>query len=807
MTVQTSTSRVSYTGSGTTGPFSIPFYFLANADIVAKKVLIADGTETSLVLTTDYTLTGAGDSDGGTLTLVATLSSSYRLVIYRDPAILQENRYPRNDPFPAETHEKTVDRLTMIAQRQSDRVGRTLRQPEGDATALSAIPSKDDRASKVLGFDDTGLVPTMYDPASAVTSAENVNFLQAGTGAVSRTAQAKMRESVSVLDFGADNTGATDASVDIAKALNSGAAVVTFPPGIYKVQSAIVGTNAALKRIEGYGATLRADITAVSNTYMLDTGTNNILVSIEGLTFDSLNPATTQTETWYGGTFSYDYRQYNAGLYVPDGSDIENCTFKQLSDALYIGGSALFPYGYPTKVKGCNFEKNLRTFTAYLCNMVEFSGNTAYLGSEITFPSCRNLTITNNTVFLPGTPAIDVGGSGAAQGEQVIISDNISYGRDGIVVEVGFDDITITGNQCYSTSDSPNGVGIGVTTNTDGQQINRLVISDNKISRYADPSGSSGQYAFGIRVIASIDLAITDVLIDSNQITNPGTGIAVEGYDASPRVNGVSIRNNTVREVRTNGIVVGFADRVHVSNNMLVSDTSVGASKGIYLNDIVRGRISKNVTISFVTNHYYFDGTQSDVVLDSPDHNAGTEALLWGFGAITGNLIANNVKMPASGRPTLGSWAQGSTVSFASPSANGTAGSVCTASGAPGTWCAFGPSYEEGTWTPTVASSAGAITTYSATGRYTKIGRVVTLSFNIIITNNGTGSGYIAVTGMPYAESGTYRECGQFVEYAAVGFTGGVSFGITNTLVLTKYDNSYPGGTGNRFAGTIVYQM
>lgn len=156
MTVEVETSRVVYVGDGDTGPFSIPFYFIANADIKAIKVLISDGTETVLVLDTDFTLEGAGEEDGGTLTLSASIDSTYRLVIYRDPAPLQETAYPPNDPFPSASHEQVADRLTMIVQRVRSLVTRGLRQPDGDSADIDALPAVAARASKYLAFDADG---------------------------------------------------------------------------------------------------------------------------------------------------------------------------------------------------------------------------------------------------------------------------------------------------------------------------------------------------------------------------------------------------------------------------------------------------------------------------------------------------------------------------------------------------------------------------------------------------------------------------------------------------------------------------
>ena len=74
-----------------------------------------------------------------------------------------------------------------------------------------------------------------------------VSFLQAGTGAVTRNMQDKVRESVSVLDFGADNSGVTDciaafqATVDSLPATGGNA---TVPNGTYRLNSApSIGTK------------------------------------------------------------------------------------------------------------------------------------------------------------------------------------------------------------------------------------------------------------------------------------------------------------------------------------------------------------------------------------------------------------------------------------------------------------------------------------------------------------------------------------------------------------------------------------
>ena len=75
--------------------------------------------------------------------------------------------------------------------------------------------------------------------------AANVGYLPSGTGAVATTVQTKLRESVSVLDFGADPTGVADSTAAIQSAINYAATrslvggTVYLPPGSYKTSSTI----------------------------------------------------------------------------------------------------------------------------------------------------------------------------------------------------------------------------------------------------------------------------------------------------------------------------------------------------------------------------------------------------------------------------------------------------------------------------------------------------------------------------------------------------------------------------------------
>ena len=111
--------------------------------------------------------------------------------------------------------------------------------------------------------------------------------------------------------------------------------------------------------------------------------------------------------------------------------------------------------------------------------------------------------------------------------------------------------------------------------------------------------------------------------------------------------------------------------------------------------------------------------------------------------------------------------------------------------------------YEEGTWTPAVTASGGSITTVGAvSGVYTKVGRVVTVTFNITITTNGTGSGQINIGSVPFAASGTWIGAGR--ENAATGKMQQCNLGGTS-IGVKDYDDTYPGANGRNLLGSVTY--
>lgn len=78
-----------------------------------------------------------------------------------------------------------------------------------------------------------------------------VGFQQAGAGAVVRTSQAKLREYMSVTDFGADPAGLVDAGPAFQAAIDAAAGEpVLIPPGTYKIATPIVYNTTGMGNVE-----------------------------------------------------------------------------------------------------------------------------------------------------------------------------------------------------------------------------------------------------------------------------------------------------------------------------------------------------------------------------------------------------------------------------------------------------------------------------------------------------------------------------------------------------------------------------
>ena len=128
--------------------------------------------------------------------------------------------------------------------------------------------------------------------------------------------------------------------------------------------------------------------------------------------------------------------------------------------------------------------------------------------------------------------------------------------------------------------------------------------------------------------------------------------------------------------------------------------------------------------------------------------------------------------------------------------------------------------YEEGTWTPTVVGStaAGTATYVSRSGFYTKIGRLVTVQFQVGYQSHD-GTGDLRIGGLPYTSNSTsLNEAFGAILTNSLNWTGGTMltiavlanssqvriFGSTDNAALSTQQCVNQAGTANIY-GTISY--
>lgn len=155
MTVASTLCRRDYTANGVTTAFAADFYFLADADLAVYVTDLANSS-TLKTLTTDYTVSGAGNPAGGTVTFNTAPTNNYRVSILRGASLLQPLDLADNDPLPADSVEMELDRLLMQLQQVKERLDHAIRIQPSESSALGTLPPASLRANMILGFDASG---------------------------------------------------------------------------------------------------------------------------------------------------------------------------------------------------------------------------------------------------------------------------------------------------------------------------------------------------------------------------------------------------------------------------------------------------------------------------------------------------------------------------------------------------------------------------------------------------------------------------------------------------------------------------
>lgn len=203
MTISSETARVSYTASGAT-TFDYTWKIFDEADLLVVLRDTSDA-ETTQVLNTDYTVTGVGDSAGGTIVFATAPTATDTVVIVLDPEVVQELNLT-SGAIPSESLESGLDKIVNMIKRLYDKISRTINLTEG-GTSFNASSY---RITEVADpEDDQDAATKAYVDSTVATGALNTTVSAFGATLIDDANSTVARTTLGAGTIGSTIFGAT----------------------------------------------------------------------------------------------------------------------------------------------------------------------------------------------------------------------------------------------------------------------------------------------------------------------------------------------------------------------------------------------------------------------------------------------------------------------------------------------------------------------------------------------------------------------------------------------------------------------
>jgi hypothetical protein len=258
MTITAQTSKTGpYSGNGSTVDFDFTFY-VHDADDLVVILLDAAGVQTTLTYLTDYTVVGAGNQNGGTVTVAVAPELGEKLIIARSVDLTQEMDLQNLGEVSPEELEDAFDKLTQIVQDQQEQLSRAIKVDRfGTTTAdqltayINALGPIADDIVAVSNIDED--VVAVADNAVDISAVADINL--------DVTAVANISGAVSAVAADAADIGTVAADIaDVSTVAGISASVMT----VAGISSAVVAVAADAADI-GAVAAIAADVSAVAD--------------------------------------------------------------------------------------------------------------------------------------------------------------------------------------------------------------------------------------------------------------------------------------------------------------------------------------------------------------------------------------------------------------------------------------------------------------------------------------------------------------------------------------------------------------
>lgn len=441
-------------------------------------------------------------------------------------------------------------------------------------------------------------------------------------------------------------------------------------------------------------------------------------------------------------------------------------------------------------------------------NGVTGSGNTSVGGwhdSVVEAPFSVLTSGSFNSAFAPGAlKGLISGNYNTVMGHSAMValttgSNNTAFGYAALQSTTGGNNTAVGYQALYTNAGSNQGTALGYRAGFGSTGGSNIHIGFD--SGYASGGGSfntvvglqAGYNATGNRnVFIGFDAGFSttgsrNTFVGGSNTGNEGAGYYVTSGNANTIIGNYTGSGAPISATGSNYIVVSDGD----GNARQVWDNTGGTSLGgtAPLNvSSIRGyelgtggaAYHGNGSRSYLSANAYWNNSQWTRVNASPavqavlDHNSGTFIVSSAVTGTAGSAVSfiNVVEVNANSTLALqgANTTSGTGITFPATQNNSSNANTLD-------------DYEEGNWTPIIAAGSGSITSYTSTGSYTKVGRLVTLTGFLSITDNGTGGAYGIIAGFPFSSA-----VGQQFNSAGIGRNGGTN-GYTNNLNMSPNDN------------------
>lgn len=468
----------------------------------------------------------------------------------------------------------------------------------------------------------TGNICVRYVAALPVGVANAQDIVYDPDGGSTMTVQAKLRETVSVLDFGAVGDGTTNDTAAFTLALNSGASRVLVPGGRTYIVKDATDTASADVLVLPAGVTLEGDGPGAVIKLGAHSTQGHRLVKVTGANSSVLNITLDGNKAQQTGAAD----EQSHLLFILGGSNTRahSVMFKDArGDGVYIGGTTE-PGATNIEVSGSFFDGNVRQGVSIVRgSVIRIIGNDIYnttgnapgagidLEANNAADTLKQIVIANNTIrdnywgvfvheLAPAREVTITGNTFSAnrsadifcRGTQITIADNIiSVGaKDVTYAAIDLTDcaqVSVTGNSIIGSYDAEERGGIRISRGVRSAAIVGNTIKNtlgSGISIYPGNAVGTGE-SRGITVIGNV---LENCLPDSSTSGAMVIGAAAAG---AADLLDVVVRNNIIRDTRTGGLQAALGIRIINQTAAMLQTWDIG-------NNAVSGTTAQITSIS-----------------------------------------------------------------------------------------------------------------------------------------------------------------------------------------------------------------